>query len=585
MSTPDVLEVMYGKAKAGDERAVDEFFHEVLELISLVQGINISHLIDKVLWFKNNPQVSRKGLAYAMLTRGFVDSFFSRHATSIEFATEASNIFSEIGYPDGVAIASLIIGTNYRGYGNTDLAIQYITEGYKQLHSTDANLHFTVASGAQLADMYIEAGNYDCSLAICKEILPLTQSPANKKKMFDARLLNTTGNVYAKLGNNELAIEYLHHALEQSEELNQLPVTARVLTDIGGYYQALQNYELAIQYNERALAMREQLNLRIPMLTNIMNLATMHALRHQRDEAIRVLLAGLRIAEELNAKARMLQLLKKLSGLYEETGDLLASLTYYKRYHTILEEQNAELQEQKIKNIKLVVEAEQTLKQNEIIKAQKEEIEREKKRSDALLLNILPEEVAEELKNNDSAEARYFNDVTVLFTDFIDFTDTAARLTPKQLVNELHACFKAFDDIMGKYDIEKIKTVGDAYLAVCGLPVENHQHAENVVRAAIEIRDFMKMRKKLLGDVTFDIRIGINSGSVVAGIVGVKKFAYDIWGDTVNTAARMEQNSESGKINISETTHELVKDIFEFAYRGEIPAKGKGNLKMYYVTT
>jgi len=585
MSTPDTLELMYGKAKTGDERAVDEFFHEVLELVSLVQGINISHLLDKILWFKNNPDVSRKGLAYAMLTKGFVDSFFSRHATSIEFSTEASNIFTEIGYPEGVAIASLIIGTNYRGYGNTELAIQYITEGYNQLRSTDSSLHFTVASGSQLADLYMEAGNYDCSLAICKEILPLTQTPANKKKMFDARLLNTTGNVYAKMGNNELAIEYLHHALEQSEELNQLPVTARVLTDIGGYYQSQKNYDLAIQYNERSLAMREKLNLRIPMLTNILNIANIHALQNHTDEAIRVLHTGVALAEELKAKARMLQLLKKLSGLYEEKGDLVSSLAYYKRYHTILEEQNSELQEQKIKNIKLVVEAEQAMKQNEIIKAQKEEIEREKKRSDALLLNILPEEVAEELKNNDSAEARYFSNVTVLFTDFIDFTTTAERLTPKQLVNELHACFKAFDDIMGKYDIEKIKTVGDAYLAVCGLPVEAPNHAENVVRAAIEIRDFMKVRKGLLKDMTFDIRIGINSGSVVAGIVGVKKFAYDIWGDTVNTAARMEQNSEAGKINISETTHELVKDIFDFAYRGEIHAKGKGMLRMYYVTT
>ena len=187
------------------------------------------------------------------------------------------------------------------------------------------------------------------------------------------------------------------------------------------------------------------------------------------------------------------------------------------------------------------------------------------------------------MKNNDSAEARYFSNVTVLFTDFIDFTTTADRLTPKELVNELHACFKAFDDIMGKYDIEKIKTVGDAYLAVCGLPVEDPLHAEKVVSAALDIRAFIKDRKAHLGDTTFDIRIGINSGSVVAGIVGVKKFAYDIWGDTVNTAARMEQNSDAGKINISETTHELVKDKFDFEYRGEIFAKGKGMLKMYYV--
>ena len=132
--------------------------------------------------------------------------------------------------------------------------------------------------------------------------------------------------------------------------------------------------------------------------------------------------------------------------------------------------------------------------------------------------------------------------------------------------------------------MEKIKTIGDAYLAVAGLPSADPKHAENVVRAAIDINAFMQDRLAKLGNSTFEIRIGIHSGSVVAGIVGVKKFAYDIWGDTVNTAARMEQNSEAGKINISAPTYELVKDKFDCVYRGEIEAKGKGMLKMYYVS-
>ena len=128
--------------------------------------------------------------------------------------------------------------------------------------------------------------------------------------------------------------------------------------------------------------------------------------------------------------------------------------------------------------------------------------------------------------------------------------------------------------------------MGDAYLAASGLPLSNPQHAEDVINAAVEIRDFMKKRKLETVDLkleTFEIRIGIHSGSVVAGIVGIKKFAYDIWGDTVNTAARMEQNSEAGKINISQTTYELVKDKFNCQYRGEIEAKNKGKLKMYFV--
>lgn len=205
----------------------------------------------------------------------------------------------------------------------------------------------------------------------------------------------------------------------------------------------------------------------------------------------------------------------------------------------------------------------------------------EKQKSDNLLLNILPEEVAVELKEKGTADAKLFNDVTVLFTDFKGFTTISEQLSPQQLVDELHACFSAFDEICGRYHIEKIKTVGDAYLAVAGLPMPDSSHAQNVVKAAIEIRNYMLARKT--HTQTFDVRIGIHSGSVVAGIVGVKKFAYDIWGDTVNTAARMEQNGEPGKVNISEATYELVKDKFSTEYRGEIEAKNKGKLKMYFV--
>lgn len=211
------------------------------------------------------------------------------------------------------------------------------------------------------------------------------------------------------------------------------------------------------------------------------------------------------------------------------------------------------------------------------------ELKAEKQKSDDLLLNILPEEVADELKAKGTTTAKQFDNVTVLFTDFVNFTRAGEQMDPQQLVDELDACFKAFDEITGRYNIEKIKTVGDAYLATAGLPTADPHHAENVVRAAIAIARFMKERMVSSGGNTFDIRIGVHSGPVVAGVVGVKKFAYDIWGDTVNTAARMEQNSEPGKINISETTYELVKDMFSFTSRGQIDVKGKGWLKMYFV--
>ncbi len=216
-----------------------------------------------------------------------------------------------------------------------------------------------------------------------------------------------------------------------------------------------------------------------------------------------------------------------------------------------------------------------------VIFRQRNNIAKEKKRSDELLLNILPEEVAEELKKTGSAKAKYYNHVSVLFTDFVGFTIISEKLSPSELVEEIHSCFTAFDAIIERNGLEKIKTIGDAYLAVCGMPNEDENHAQRTVQAGIEIMEFIN--KRIVEGGKFKIRIGINSGPVIAGIVGVKKFAYDIWGDAVNTAARMEQTSVHGKINISGATYELVKNDFECTYRGKIDAKNKGEIDMYFV--
>jgi len=217
---------------------------------------------------------------------------------------------------------------------------------------------------------------------------------------------------------------------------------------------------------------------------------------------------------------------------------------------------------------------------------QRNKIKEEKKRSDDLLLNILPADVAEELKTTGTAAATHFNEVTVMFTDFKDFTAISEKMSSAELVAEINYCFSAFDNIITKYGIEKIKTIGDAYMCAGGLPTKNGTHPEDVVNAAIEICNFMEQHKQsklTKGEIPFEIRIGIHTGAVVAGIVGIKKFAYDIWGDTVNLANRMESSGEAGKVNISGATYTLLKDKFNFTYRGKIQAKNKGEVDMYFV--
>jgi len=214
------------------------------------------------------------------------------------------------------------------------------------------------------------------------------------------------------------------------------------------------------------------------------------------------------------------------------------------------------------------------------------ELELEKHKSDELLLNILPAELAEELKENGSAKARRHNSVTVFFSDFKNFVKIAEKMEPEELVAQVDYLFRAFDEIISANGLEKIKTIGDAYMCVGGILNNGHNEAVKVVKAALEIQAFMKaveIERRVAGLPFFEARIGIHTGPVVAGIVGIKKFAYDIWGDTVNIAARMEQTGEPGEVNISATTYELVKDYFECTYRGKITAKNKGEIDMYFV--
>jgi adenylate cyclase len=289
--------------------------------------------------------------------------------------------------------------------------------------------------------------------------------------------------------------------------------------------------------------------------------------------------------------------LKYYEQLFRETDSLNASLAKEStsKFNLQLEAQknrekitvllkDRQIQEQKVTRQRIILFA--LIGGLALIIALAVSIFRGKKRSDELLLNILPSEVAEELKAKGSAAAKQFDDVTVMFTDFKNFTQISEKLSPTELVNEIHTCFKAFDNIITKHNIEKIKTIGDAYMCAGGLPVANTTNATDVVNAALEIQKFMQehlQQRKSEGKEPFEIRIGIHTGPVVAGIVGVKKFAYDIWGDTVNIASRMESSGEGGKVNISGSTYELVKDKFKCKHRGKIQAKNKGEIDMYFV--
>lgn len=485
------------------------------------------------------------------------------------------------------------------------------------------------------AGLYMRIGNLYKSIENDEKALKnlhyaLDIARNNDLKVILVNCLASLGHYYLNKSDFPNTLQYYQQAIDIRRQTGDEAGIGVDLANLAVLYHLQSDYGTALQYHKKSFEIAQKYN--DPFLLQLYekdmgllignvsdSFLTSIGINPKKrfQSVIEYERRALKLGAKTSRKEQRYEILNILSAAYDNIGDTKNAYKYYKeavslRDSTVGEEkqndiirkdmqyefdkkeaaakaeqEKKDIRQRNIRNTSFAALA--TLLTFSIVAMrQRNKISKEKKisealriQSDNLLHNILPAEVAEELKVKGSTEAKQFDEVSVLFTDFIHFTQTAEKLSPHELVQELNECFTAFDNIIERNGLEKIKTIGDAYLAVCGLPVSNPQHAKKTVQAALEIRGFMQERKQK--EKTFDIRIGIHSGSVVAGIVGVKKFAYDIWGDTVNTAARMEQSSEAGKINISETTCELLKEEFELEYRGAIETKGKGKMKMYFV--
>ena len=434
-------------------------------------------------------------------------------------------------------------------------------------------------------------------------------------------LLNA-GDGYFNTKNFNKALEYFEESGQIFKNINYPIGTAYNLGNIGMVYAEQGKHDLAEKNIYEAITILEDLKDYYPISVYLTYMADIYAKKGDKQTALDYLQRSLELATQYGLKDQISDANLKLSELYEQTGNNDASLKHYKDYivyrdsviniqkveqmadlrtnHEVSQKQNeVDLLEQRRKNQRIVVIATASAlfligilafllyRRNKFIQRTKQIIEKERDHSDTLLLNILPEETAKELKQSGKVKAKRFESVTVLFSDFEGFTKYSEHLSPEALVETVDYYFSKFDEIIEKYKLEKIKTIGDAYMCAGGLPFPSDDHAKRMVLAAFEIAEFVdKIQKEVeKKNLNFNVRIGINTGPVVAGVVGSKKFAYDIWGDTVNIASRMESNSGLGKINISENTYQLIKDDFECEYRGEIDAKNRGMMKMYFVNS
>jgi len=553
----------------------------------------------------------KKSIAGVTCNIGIIHDRLSDYPKALEYYFRALKIDEEIGNKRFTANVTGNIGTIYRSLKDYPKALEYTLRQLKINEEMGDKMGVSNAIN-NIGVVYYYQGDYPKALEYYFRALKMYEEMGIKYGI--SNVYESIGNVYTVQKNFTMAIEYMMNALRMQEEIGDRAGMASDLTNIGIAYVKIVNDTAA---KPARMTGDQEFAVNKYKPTTVIPAGRSAQLRH----AIDYLQRGLEISKEIRSPNLMQDCYEYLAQAYKLSGDFKKALEFADNYQAIKDSIFSKDNNEQIVKLSMKNEYDRQHLADSLKTAEREKIayiklqrqrgftvmgivgilllggfsffiskerrrsEQERKKSDELLLNILPGEIANELKANGITKARHYENVTVLFTDFVNFTSAGERMSPQALIDELHYCFRAFDEITGRHNIEKIKTIGDAYLAVAGLPAADIGHAEKTVRAAIEMNEFMQDRIAKLGDRTFGVRIGVHSGSVVAGIVGVKKFAYDIWGDTVNTAARMEQNSEAGKINISQSTYQLVKDKFACEYRGEIEAKNKGRMKMYFVST
>ena len=484
-----------------------------------------------------------------------------------------------------LGILYINIGTVYAAMDDHHNAIRNYNEA-SAIHKAENDSVGYASAMENIGDLYnLGLSKPDSALLFFKESGDIYRAIDYKPGI--AYNMGNVGLAYALKGDYDIAEKNIGQATEMLEELGHYYPISVYLTYMSDIYAEQEQWETAFAYAFRSLDLAKQHGLKEQIGDAYLKLSELYEKRGNTAESLRYFKNHVIYRDSLNN-------IDKVQEMANLRADFEVS---QKQIEVDLLQKESEIQLLKDKRQKIIIYATALAlvvifvfafflyKRYSFVKETNTIIEEEKNRSDALLLNILPKETAQELKETGQVEAKKFESITVLFTDFKDFTRSSADLSPENLVRSVDYYFSRFDEVMEKHGLEKIKTMGDAYMCTGGLHLNKEDHALSMVRAAFEIIEITEAVKNMnqANIMPYEIRIGINTGPVVAGVVGTQKFAYDIWGDTVNVAARMETNSETGKINVSENTYELIKDEFECEYRGKMKVKNKGMMKMYYV--
>ncbi len=526
--------------------------------------------------------------ANALINLGVAHKKLSDYDEALSYYLGALKLREDIGDKKGVADSLHHIGVIYDYLKKYDDALVYLHDAL-DIREEIGDKKGTAHSFHNMGVIYHQMGRYVRALEYYQEALKIRQEIGDKKGI--AGTMNNIGIAYKDIINYPKSLEYYLDALRRFDGFGDKYEVANISNNIGQLFLHMQDYDNAFSYLEKGLKLAQEIEAKELVRENHMFRSDVYAEKGDYQKALECYRlssqvrdqifteeSGKKIADmqtkyETEKKEKEIELLKKDNHISQlELGKqrllknsllagfcfvLLLAFVMYNRYR-LKKKAHAELE------------------------AAHRIIKEEKEKSDKLLLNILPLRVANNLKEKGRADPESYDNVTVYFSDIVGFTKLSTKLDPIFLIDELNDIFTAFDNIIERNLCERIKTIGDAYLCVSGMPEENPNHAENIVRSAIEIIRYLKDRSQH-SDIQWEIRIGIHSGKVVGGVVGVKKYIYDVFGDTINTASRMESNSKPMRINVSEITYQIVKDKFRFIERESISVKGKGMMKMYFV--
>ncbi|OZV68478.1 adenylate/guanylate cyclase domain-containing protein [Winogradskyella aurantia] len=492
----------------------------------------------------------------AIQYRGDLDEALSAYLKSAEVAASQKTLLNEKGAAYGAVADIYAMSDNHK---NAMLYYDKAISTLRQTEDTIALASFILNAG----DALLNNKKFDSALAYFKESGALFEQA--DYTIGKAYYLGNTGMVYAYTGKNSIAENNINEAIEILEAYEDYYAISVYLMTMADIYIEKGDLETAINYTQKSLSLANRYGLLEQLTDANEKLAELYDNKGQKEIAFK------HYKDYIVHRDSLLNL-ETLQRQFDERTEFEVSQKQIE----------VELLEERTKNQRIILGFTALLFAGGLWFYRA--ISTEKKKSDKLLLNILPEDTATELKTHGKVKARKYEAVTVFFSDFKGFTSYSENLSPEELVKTVSFYFSKFDEIIDNHGLEKIKTIGDAYMCVGGIHDSKEAHAQRMVSAALEIADFVTQTKSdTTSELTFDIRIGIHSGPVVAGVVGTKKFAYDIWGDTVNVASRMESMSEPGRINVSETTYQLIKQDFDCEPRGEISVKNRGKLQMYFV--